>query len=286
MSGSIIWLASYPKSGNTWFRTFISNLLNEKNEEISINQLKTDGIFGSRLIFDNIAGVEASNLTPAEIDRLRPKIYNHLARNATKTLFIKVHDAYSYLEDGTPLLGTENTKAVYILRNPLDVAVSFANHSSKDLDTIVKNMADATFAFCNNPNRMANRLRQQLLTWSAHVESWARATEIPVYWVRYEDMKLDPVPTFTEAVRFIGLNCSEGRIKTAIELSDFKKLKAEEDERGFWEKPAGTKSFFRKGEVGDWRNHLTEAQRNRLVADHEVLMRKFGYLDEKGQLVF
>jgi hypothetical protein len=286
MGGGIIWLASYPKSGNTWFRTFISNLLNEKDEEISINQLKTDGIFSSRTIFDNIAGVEASNLTVEEIDRLRPRIYNHLACNAAEPLFIKVHDAYTYLEDGTPLMGTVNAKALYILRNPLDVAVSFANHSSKDLDTMVKNMGDSTFAFCDNPNRLANQLRQQLLTWSAHVESWAQATEIPVHLVRYEDMKLTPISTFTKAVRFMGLKCSEEQIKTAIELSDFKKLKAEEDERGFREKPTGTKSFFRKGEVGDWRNHLTEAQRDRIIADHEVVMRKFGYLDEEGKPVY
>jgi aryl sulfotransferase len=286
MSGGIIWLASYPKSGNTWFRTFISNLLNEKHEEISINQLKTDGIFSSRPLFDHITGVEASNLTAAEIDRLRPRIYNHLAWTAERTLFIKVHDAYTYLEDGTPLMGTENAKAIYIMRNPLDVAVSFANHSSKDLDTMVKNMGDATFAFCNNKNRLANQLRQQLLTWSAHVESWAQATEIPVHLVRYEDMKLNPVPTFTAAVRFMGLDCSEEQIEKAIQMSDFKKLKAEEAAKGFKERPYQTVAFFRKGEVGDWRNHLTEAQRDKLIADHGEVMRKYGYLNEDGELVY
>jgi aryl sulfotransferase len=285
MSG-IIWLASYPKSGNTWFRTFISNLLNENDVEISINQLKTDGIFSSRPIFDNMTGFEASNLTIEEIDRLRPKIYNYLARNATRPLFIKVHDAYTYLEDGTPLMGTENAKAVYILRNPLDVAVSFANHASKDLDQIIKNMAENSFAFCGNQNKLANQLRQQLLTWSAHVESWAQTTEIPVHLVRYEDMKLDPIPTFTKAVRFMGLDVDEEQIRTAIELSDFKKLKAEEDARGFREKPTGTKSFFRKGEVGDWRNHLNEDQSERIIANHQAVMRKFGYLDEDGKPVY
>lgn len=286
MSGGIVWLASYPKSGNTWFRTFISNLLNEKHEEISINQLKTDGIFSSRAIFDSIAGVEASNLTAVEIDRLRPRIYNHLARNAEKPLFIKVHDAYTYLEDGTPLMGTENAKAIYIMRNPLDVAVSFANHSSKDLDTMVKNMGDATFAFCNNKNRLANQLRQQLLTWSAHVKSWAQATEIPVHLVRYEDMKLNPILTFTKAVRFMGLDFGEEQIKKAIEMSDFKKLKAKEEVEGFKERPYQTAAFFRKGEIGDWRNHLTETQRDRIIADHGEVMRKYGYLDKEGKAEF
>jgi aryl sulfotransferase len=285
MSG-IIWLASYPKSGNTWFRTFISHLLNEKSEEVSINHLKTDGIFSSRMIIDNITGVEASNLTAAEIDRLRPRVYHHLARTAERKLFIKVHDAYTYLEDGTPLLGTENAKAIYIMRNPLDVAVSFANHASKELDQMIKDMGNESFAFCDNQNRLANQLRQKLLTWSGHVESWAQAREIPVHLVKYEDMKLNPVPTFTAAVRFMGLDCSEEQIEKAIQMSDFKKLKAKEEAEGFKERPYKTAAFFRKGEVGDWRNHLTEAQRDKLIADHGEVMRKYGYLNEDGELVY
>lgn len=286
MSGGIVWLASYPKSGNTWFRTFISNLLYEKSEDISINQLKTDGIFSSRHIMDGLTGVETSNLTPDEIDLLRSTAYNHLAQTATKKLFIKVHDAYTYLEDGAPLMGTVNSKALYIMRNPLDVAVSFANHVSKDLNRMIKVMGDEEFAFCNNKNMLPNQLRQKLLTWSLHVESWAQAAEIPIFLVKYEDMKLEPVKTFTAAVRFIGLECTDEQIARAIELSDFDKLKAEEEQKGFKERPYKTTSFFRAGTVGDWRNHLSNEQRDQLVNDHEATMRKFGYLDSHGSLVY
>ncbi len=99
--------------------------------------MKTDGIFSSRPLLDAVTGVESSNLSADEIDRLRPRLYNHLASTSERPLFIKVHDAYTYLEDGTPLLGTVNAKAIYILRNPLDVAVSFANHVSESFAQIV-----------------------------------------------------------------------------------------------------------------------------------------------------
>lgn len=285
MSG-IVYLASYPKSGNTWFRTFISHLLNEKGQDVGINNLKTDGIFSSRHILDSVIGVESSNLTYDEIDRLRPLVYKHLSQTASKQLFIKVHDAYTYLENGSPLLGTVNAKAIYILRNPLDVAVSFANHLSKEPENIVKYMGDENYAFCQGNKCLQQQFRQQLLTWSQHVESWVQAKELPVHLIRYEDMKIRPVETFTNAVRFIGLECSKKQIEEAISLSDFKKLKAEEKLQGFKERPSKTAAFFRTGQVGDWRNHLTDKQVEKLLADHSVTMRKFGYLDEMGQSVY
>ncbi|MBP7175561.1 MAG: sulfotransferase domain-containing protein [Thermoclostridium sp.] len=284
--GNIIWLASYPKSGNTWFRTFLSNLLCETDEEISINNMKTDGIFSSRQIVGKVTGIETTDLTADEIDRLRPAAYHYLAETAEKQLFIKAHDAYTFLEDGTPLMGTVRAKAVYILRNPLDVAVSFSNHLSKDIDTTIRHMGDENFCFCNNTAKAQNQVRQKLLTWSLHAESWTQATALPVHLVRYEDMKMNPLETFAAVVRFIGLDSTREQILQAMEASDFQKLKADEQKNGFKEKPYSTASFFRAGKVGDWREHLTDAQRDRILTDHAAVMRKFGYLDDQGNPVY
>ncbi|MDI9497141.1 MAG: sulfotransferase domain-containing protein [Bacillota bacterium] len=286
MDGGIVWLASYPKSGNTWFRSFIANLISEESIEITINNLPTDGIFSSRLIFDPLIGVESSNLTADEIDQLRPEAYNYLARKTNRKLFIKVHDAYTYLENGSPLLGTVNARAVYIMRNPLDVAVSYANHAARDIDHMIRVMGSESHALCDLPDRLPNQLRQKLLTWSHHVDSWMQARELPVHLLRYEDMSLDPLRTFTEAVRFIGLNSSEEEIIRALELSDFKVLKSQEEEHGFREKMFKSPSFFRSGKVGDWRNHLSDEQRDRLLSDHGIIMSKCGYLDPYGNIVY
>ena len=267
-------------------RAFLSNLLNEQDEQVDINHLKTDGIFSSRDIFDSVTGIEASNLTNDEIDSLRPDIYNHLSGAAEQTMYLKAHDAYTHLADGRPLFGTKNAKAVYILRNPLDVAVSYANHMSKDLDTAIRLMGDASHLMCANRQSLHNQLRQKLLTWSGHVESWTQQRDIPMHLVRYEDMKLDPMSAFAGVVRFLEIDCPDGQIARAVELSGFSKLKALEQENGFKEKPLKMKSFFRKGEIGDWRNHLSEAQRDQLIADHARVMSAFGYLDANGESVF
>ena len=282
----IIWLASYPKSGNTWFRAFLSGLLDDADEDISINQIKADGIFSSRVWLSAITGVESSNLTADEIDSLRPRVYNHLAETSEKQLFIKAHDAFTYLEDGSPLFGTTNAKAVYILRNPLDVAVSFANHASRSIDRIITNMSDNHHELCGNNTRLPNQTRQKLLSWSAHVESWVNTKELPVYVIRYEDMKADPVKAFAGAVRFIGLNCTKEQIQRAVELSSFERLKTKEDSEGFREKPYHGTSFFRSGKTGDWRRHFSDEQRDRMIAEHKAVMDKCGYLDINGNPIF
>lgn len=283
---NIIWLASYPKSGNTWFRMFISHLIHEKEEDVTINNLKTDGIFSSRVLFDGLTGIEASDLTFDEIDRLRPQAYNYLAQNLHKNLYIKVHDAYTYLEDNTPLLGTVNARAIYIIRNPLDVAVSFSNHNSQSIDQTIAIMNDSNYAFCQRKTGLKNQLRQNLLTWNEHVKSWENASEIAVHFIRYEDMKLDPLNAFKKAVGFMALDMGETQIEKAIVKSDFSVLKEQEENEGFREKPSHTNSFFRKGQVGDWRNHLTNEQAAKIIVDHQEIMKKYGYLDSNNQLVY
>jgi hypothetical protein len=179
-----------------------------------------------------------------------------------------------------------NARAVYILRNPLDVAVSYANHMATDLDTAIRRMGDASHGLCLNESRLHIQLRQRLLTWSGHVESWTRQTDIPMHVVRYEDMKLNPMDAFRGIVQFLGIDCPDERIENAVEMSSFSRLKKQEQESGFREKPPNAASFFRKGEMGDWRNHLSAAQRDRLIRDHGRVMREFGYLDENGESVF
>ncbi len=72
----IVWLASYPKSGNTWMRAFLSNYLADGDKPVDINSLDTGGpIASARTIFDEAVGVEASDLTQDEIERYRPRVY-------------------------------------------------------------------------------------------------------------------------------------------------------------------------------------------------------------------
>lgn len=274
----IVWLASYPKSGNTWFRTLISNLMSKSQEPVDINQLSTGGIASGRERFDELTGIESADLTFEEIDQLRPEVYAYLAQTVKEPLFVKVHDAYTYLPDGRPLLPVENCKAIYLIRNPLDVVISFSHHLRRDLDTTIELMGNSSYCFCAKPRKMHNQLRQQLLSWSEHVESWVEAPGLDVHVVRYEDLKAQTFETFTQAINFLGLTVGEKEIQKAVDFSDFKVLKKQEEEKGFKEKPSGMPAFFREGKTGGWKERLTEEQVEKIIDQHKRVMERFYYL--------
>jgi aryl sulfotransferase len=284
---SIIWLASYPKSGNTWFRVFLTNLLRDADAPASINELESTPIASSRGVFDNNMGFEASDLTAEEIDRLRPELYVHLAENAREPLFMKIHDAYTDVADSIPLIPHQATGgALYFVRNPLDVAVSFAHHSGTDYDASISRMADEDFAFCRQRDRLHIQLRQKLLSWSGHVLSWVDRTPFPVCVLRYEDMKSQSLETFENAVHFAGLAYTREQIQKALEFSSFDVVRQLEEAEGFREKSPSSSRFFRKGKIGSWREELSDKQAQQIVHDHEEVMHRFGYLDESGEIVY
>lgn len=275
----IIWLASYPKSGNTWFRVFLTNLLRDSDTPASINELESTPIASARNIFDDIAGVPASELTSDEIDLIRPEIYKKIAEDSDELIYQKIHDAYTFLPDGNSLIPDSATKAaIYFVRNPLDVAVSFAHHSCVSFDNMIKSMNDRHYAFCSKTDRLHNQLRQKLLTWSEHISSWTELPEFPVHIMKYEDMISDTYGTFSSAVKFIGLKKSKIQIEKAIRFSSFEILKEQEEQFGFKEKAPDSKSFFRKGKTESWKEELNEKQIKTIISNHKKMMKKYGYL--------
>jgi len=284
---NITWLASYPKSGSTWFRFFLTNLQQDSDKPADINRLEKTPIASSRSVFDDITGIASADLTHGEIDNLRPDVYRFLSEEAEETRFLKIHDAYTYVEGGKPLVPPEVTRGViYFIRSPLDVAVSFANHSGIGIDESIERMNDESFCFCDAIGKLDVQLRQRLLSWSGHVRSWIQAPKLDVHVIRYEDMKQKPVETFTCAVRFAGLEHPPGKIQKALRYSDFKEMQRQEREKGFIEKSPDCGSFFYKGEVGAWRSRLNKKQVQTIINAHQKVMTQFGYLNDNDEPVF
>jgi Sulfotransferase domain len=281
---NVVWLASYPKSGNTWFRVFLTNLLSDSDIPANINDLTDTSISSSRKIFDEYTGLSSSDLTFNEIDSLRPEVYRMQSAESDELLFKKVHDKYYLTERGEPLFPTEITRgAIYFIRNPLDVLVSFAYHSAKPVEKMLKTLNNSEFAFCSHNDKLQNQLRQILGSWSDHVESWTKQENMPVHIIRYEDMIENTFESFKNAVKFIGLEKLDSEIKDAIKKSDFSVLAYQEKEDGFKEKMIKSKSFFRKGKIGDWKNCLNQKTTEEIILNHNAVMKKFGYIDNNNK---
>jgi len=278
----IFWLASYPKSGNTWTRAFLTNLLRPGEKPAEVNQLQTGAIASSRSWVEEGLGIGVDELNHDEVDALRPRAYRWLAEN-TDTDYHKIHDAWTCLPDGEPIFPVRATRgAVYLVRNPLDVVLSWANHSSIELDQSIRNICDPRHALCGSKRMILNQLRQIHGTWSDHVISWMDA-DIPKLVMRYEDIKRDPMAAFTAIATFFEIEKGRKEIAAAVRKCRFENLRRSEEEGGFTEKAAHVQHFFRKGVVGEWRQALTPEQVEKVVEANRPGMERLGYLDMRGR---
>lgn len=277
----IVWLASYPKSGNTWLRVLLTNYLRNAETPADINALDSGPMASARIWFDEWVGIEASALDDATVERLRPGVYRCLARDAPETLYMKVHDAWRRTDSGEPLFPPDVTdRVVYILRNPLDVATSSAHHYNTSLEQATEYLCDPAFFLGRSLGETLDQLRQRLGTWSDHARSWLDESGLLVHLVRYEDLKRDPESAFSEVVRFCGLPYDADRVRRAVAFSDFRELQRQEREAGFRERPGiASAPFFRQGTSGVWRRELTPDLVAQIVATQGDTMRRFDYLE-------
>jgi len=267
-----VWLASYPKSGNTWFRIFISNLLYPERTPVDPNHLPLNNLLASaRSPMHEITGVPPSLLSADETDRLRPGVDKIIGRDWAGPLCLrKAHDAYTYLPDGRPLMGEgPDFAAIYIVRDPWDVAVSVANHYNRTVEQAVEMLCAEETSLDNRSDRSTAQLRQRLLSWSGHVASWLSAP-MEVCLIRYEDMHTHPSETFRRALNFLDLSASDAEISSALQASSFGRLQKIEQEKGFREAPKN-RSFFRAGRVGDGRKQLPAASHEELQKHWEKI---------------
>jgi hypothetical protein len=281
-SNKIIWLASYPKSGNTWFRSFLTALKTDK-ESFDINELKTDGIFSGKEHLENILDVESDELYQHEIEKYQSLAWTYASKNAKQKQLVKIHDAFDFLPhaENKALIPDEATfKALYFVRHPFDVVPSLANHSGKNIEQTVKFINHSDSAFINiqkTKNLAANQFYQHLGTWNEHVKSWLLYPKFPVMFLRYEDMKMNSFETFKKAIEFIELDYSDQQIHEALETTKFENLRKQEEEKGFKEKSVKTKFFFNKGEINYGKTLLTEEQIDSIKTVNEEMMKHFGY---------
>lgn len=285
-----IWLASYPKSGNTWLRILLANASKSAGEAVDINKIEDESIASDRGNFDYATLVDSGLLTHDEVDLLRPLIYSHYARIAgseqdcaetPRGRFIKVHDAYTHNSVGEPLLGgTQGAYgAILIVRDPRDVALSLAHYMNWSIDKAISFLNDEGAAFGKKTDRQALQLRQNLGDWSEHAASWLEQTDIPVHVVRYENLIADTAGELRRVMEFSRFPTTQNSIDRAVAFSDFTQLQQQERKNGFVEAPVWnwSKEFFRRGEAGAWHDELSCERVAHIESRHGRMMRRLGY---------
>jgi hypothetical protein len=287
VASGILWLASYPKSGNTWTRNFLHNLLNmielgadAPHDINAMNELTFWEI--SAGAYERHLGKPPKDCTREEIAAVRPKVQKDISEKTSGIAMVKTHHAL-VMDRGVRTINVDvTTGAVYIVRNPLDVAISFAHHMNDTIDAAIEEMATPDLETSVNDRSVY----EVYGSWSQHVESWTRKSHRTIYVMRYEDMLTDPLGSFGGLARHLLLKPTEEQLRIAVERSSFDALQKQEAEKGFQEKPEKAERFFREGRAGQWRDILSRRQVRRIVHVHHIQMARFGYLtDDLKQLV-
>jgi aryl sulfotransferase len=275
----IVWLASFPKSGNTWFRIFLANLAAGEKGPADINNLdERGGIASSRYEFEAVTFLDSGLMSHDDIDELRPRVYEAIAEDTTEQRWIKVHDAYTLTRTGDPLFGSNlPCTAVYVARDPRGVAGSLSYHMNTSIDDAIELMNNKDGALCSGRKGLVPQLRQKLTGWSSHVTSWLDQTNVPVHLVRYEDLIAEPVAYFSAALKFAGRSATSAEIERAVRYTDFAELQRQEKERGFAERISRKAPFFRVGRTEAWRETLTAEQTKTIERHHGAVMTRLGY---------
>jgi len=262
-------------------RAFLANYLMDLSEPVDINDLRFH-CYGDCfwVHLEQLSGRKKDDLSPEDVAQLRPKLHAWFANSQKHDVFVKTHNIIANLY-GVPLITPSVTAgSIYIVRNPLDVAISFAHHYQVTYARAAEVMGDEK----NHVPRSDEQAAMLLGSWSQHVRAWAEAPGMSRCLVRYEDMVKYPVQAFESVLNFLRVPVLPARLEKAIEFSSFEKLSKQEEADGFREaRPDGSTRFFRSGAVGQWSEELELAQVERICRDQEEIMRRLGYISPKGE---
>ncbi|MBE7636094.1 sulfotransferase domain-containing protein [Sneathiella sp. P13V-1] len=273
--GQIIWLASYPKSGNTWMRMLLNNYFAEKDEKQGLDSLDLITFGGSsKTSYRAVTALDVDKLDDDEIVKLTPMAHAFMAGQHPDMVFAKTHNILSAYK-GIPLITPEVTKgAVYIIRNPLDVVLSVADHFGLEMDAAID------FLNSNNASTAANEtmVRQYFCSWSENVVTWTTEHPFPISIVKYEDLHQSAGKILSETLEQLGFSVDPKKVSRAVLKSSFKSLKSMEKKQGFNERSRHSKAFFRVGKTDQWKSKLTDEQVSKIVKANYAQMKRFGYL--------
>ncbi len=277
----IIWLASYPKSGNTWLRLFLRAYFLPEGKKFSINDegnqdYETKKFPDHKMLLDNKINFNKFE----EIVKNWINLQEYINLN-NKINFLKTHNG-NYNINGFPFTNSENTLGgVYIVRDPRDVALSMTNHFNMSIEQAVKNMTNMQHYEFFDKNMPQGFKISIMGDWSSNYNSWKYYQARKIHLVRYEDMINNSEKTFRNILdylsKFLPLKLNNEKIKSALELTSFSNLSSIENKTGFTEIGSGEK-FFRKGEVGEWKKKLDPKLANKLEEAFKKEMLELNYL--------
>ena len=281
----IIWIASYPKSGNTWVRGLLSSYLYSDDGSFNFNLLKKIQQFPDKnhfkyFIKDFSDIKKISSYWIAAQDRIN-------LFNENKTTFFKTHSALCAF-DNNLFTNKNNTQAViYVVRDPRNVITSISNYYSMSIEE--------SYSFIINKNKIISEaewggknfgISTALGSWALHYKSWEQIKFAPILIIKYEDLIKDTKNLLIEIINFLNkfmyIKIDNQKIVNTVESCSFDNLAKREKAEGFfeaaWSKKKEKINFFHLGKKNDWKNLLSEEIENKIRTTFHKEMKELNYI--------
>ena len=272
--GKIIWIASFPKSGNTWMRAFLANYVLDRRQPYPIDELGLFSLSDTRpRFFQEASEQRVEQLSQADTLTLRWKCQELIAEFKNHDHFVKTHSRYGTHNSHSLINDCVSKGAIYLVRNPLDLVISYAAHLGISIDEAI----DAIDGSPNFTVEADSNVVTVLGSWSEHADSWLTNKSIPRILVRYEDLVEDPTKEFNKVLTTLGMEIDHDQFNNAIRFSSFSELAKQESISGFRERPPHAKQFFRQGVSDQWKDILQRSQVQKIIKAHGNVMAKLGY---------
>jgi hypothetical protein len=257
----IIWIASYPKSGNTYLRSFLSTYFYSKNGKFDFNLLLNINQFPSFRYSNRKAYTyfdAAQNWIPNQKEFF----------NKEKTFFLKTHNSLEQYFGHKFTTSSETLGAIYIVRDPRNVILSMSHHYSLSYEKSYEKIVDKKSSLIEKTFNEDHSNFTFLGTWSDHYKSWRDNKDFKVLFIKYEDFEENIVPVFKKVINFINElrnetnKIEDNKFFNAIKSTNFASLKNKENTLGFEESVYSDKgkkiNFFNLGFQNKWQNKLPD----------------------------
>ena len=282
----IIWLASYPKSGNTYVRAFLSAYYFSENGQFDFSQISNIDQFPHEKFFKQ----KVNSISEASKQWL--PIQKEINKDK-KIRFFKTHSFLGNYQNNEFTSPETTLGAVYIVRDPRNVLTSLKNHYSFDDDKALEMITDKSRSLMSNNGSHASL--NFISSWAENYLSWLKDNRFRRLFIKYEDLITNKYETFRDIIVFTNtlMNKVEGvnksKLQKAIETTNFNVLKKKEISETFdgsessfknWRKfhSENKNLFFNLGPENDWKRILNTKISNKIEIGFEKEMKKLGYL--------
>ncbi len=276
----IIWISSYPKSGNTWTRYFLSNyFFNKQKINSDFNILNKIDKFPPYKILQQLLSEDEITESAYNISKYWHDIQLEIIKEKDDFVFLKNHNALVSIEGRNLTEERFSLAFIYLVRDPRDIAVSYSNFDKTlSIDKAIERMTSKNL-YCHVTKKFP--LDVEILgSWKFNYYSWKTGVaEVPRIIIKYEDLINNTFETKLKIIKFLSkilnFKVDTNHIKYSIEQSDFKRLQEIENNQKFHE---STNTFFNSGKIGQWKNILSPKQISKIENFCKDEMKELGYL--------